>query len=156
MIGKVELNEVITSFPDSASVKGKTAKQIDRNGIIGCEILRRFNVIFNYPEKYVVLKPYPTKIIEPFEHNMSGLEIYASGKTLREYYIESVIKNSPADLAGFKAGDQIISIDNVRMTDESLSGIYKNFQQAEGRFFELEVIRNGKSYKNSFRLKRAI
>lgn len=155
-LGKFELTDIVTSFPDSESVAKKLSKTIVRNGNIGCDILRRFNVTFNYRDNYLLLKPYNTRLKEPFEHNMSGIEFVAKGKNLKEFYIDRVENNSPGYLAGFREGDQVVSINNSNYTDETLSNIYKTLQKKEGRVITLLVRRGNEFILNSFALKRLI
>jgi hypothetical protein len=78
-------------------------------GIIGNDILRRFNLIVNYPEQTIHLKP-NTKFNEGFDYSYTGLGIYAINN---EPTVTDVIENSPAAKAGFKPGDVIIAIDKV-------------------------------------------
>jgi predicted aspartyl protease len=154
--GKFELKDIITSFPDSESITKNLSKTIERNGNIGCEILRRFNVTFNYRDKYMVLKPINSRFKETFEHNMSGLEFIARGEKFKEYFIDRVEINSPGYNAGFREGDQIISINNNMYAEESLSNIYKTLQKKEGKSVSILVKRNGDLIFNSFVLKRLI
>ncbi len=156
ILGKFELKDIITSFPDSESVSKKLSKTIERNDNIGCEILRRFNVTFNYRDKYMLLKPINNKFKEPFEHNMSGLEFVARGKNFKEFYIERVEIDSPGYLAGFREGDQIISINETMVYGENLSDIYKILQKKEGKIVSLLVRRGNEIIYNAFTLKRLI
>ena len=55
--GKYELENVLASFPDSLGFGVKFAARNERQGNIGCELLRRFRVTFNYTDRYIVLKP---------------------------------------------------------------------------------------------------
>lgn len=156
LLGKFELKDVVTSFPDSESISNKISKEIVRNGNLGCEILRRFNVTFNYRDKYMLLKPYNNRIKEPFEHNMSGIEFIAKGNDLNVFFIDKIAENSPGYLAGFREGDQVISINNVNYSDETLSNIYKTLQKKEGRSISLLVRRGNEFIQNTFILKRLI
>ncbi len=77
-------------------------------GLVGNEILRRFNVIFNYPQREMFLQP-NTHFDDMFDYAYTGLGIYfINGKVV----VVDVIKGSPADKAGLRADDEIISIDN--------------------------------------------
>ncbi len=154
--GKFELKDVITSFPDSESVAKKISKDIARNGNMGCDILRRFNVTFNYREKYLLLKPLTGKFKESFEHNMSGLEFVAKGNFYNEFFIDRVVVDSPGYKAGFREGDQLVSINNTNYTNETLSNIYKMLQRKEGRTISLLVRRGNEYIQNEFTLKRMI
>lgn len=155
-LGKFEMRDVITSFPDSESVSKKLSKEIIRNGNLGCDILRRFNVTFNYRDKYMLLKPFKSRLKESFEHNMSGMEFVAKGEKLKDFFIERVDENSPGYLAGFREGDQVISINNNNYSDETLSNIYKTLQKKEGRSINLLVKRGSEFIFSTFVLKRLI
>lgn len=156
VIGKFTLNDVLASYPDSVSLRSKLPTTIDRNGNLGCDILKRFSVTFNYRDKYLQLKPSYARLREPFEHNMSGIEFLAKGENLDQIYISKVEPNSPGDLAGFKEGDQLISINNKNFKEETLANIYKMFQVKEGRQITLLVKRGNQAFFNSFTLKRLI
>ncbi|GGC31360.1 hypothetical protein GCM10011386_24240 [Parapedobacter defluvii] len=82
-------------------------------GLIGNQILKRFNVIFNYPQREIYLKP-NTLYREPFEYSYSGMELYYLNNAI---VIGSIVKGSPADLCGFKEGDIVIAIDNNASQD---------------------------------------
>ena len=77
-------------------------------GLIGNDILRRFNVIFNYAKRDIHMVP-NSHFRDPFDYSYSGIELY-----LIEGRIEmgSVIKGSPADLAGIREGDVVIAVNN--------------------------------------------
>lgn len=77
-------------------------------GLIGNDILRRFNVIFNYPKRDIYLVP-NTHYREPFDYSYSGIELYyVDGKTV----IGNVSEGSPADEAGIEIGDIVIAVNN--------------------------------------------
>ena len=78
-------------------------------GLIGNQILKRFNAIFNYREREVYLKP-NTLYRQPFEYSYSGMDLYYVHHTT---VIGSIVSGSPADLAGLKEGDVIIAIDHI-------------------------------------------
>ena len=77
-------------------------------GLIGNEILRRFNVILNYPERLIHLKP-NTHFIDNFDYSYTGLGIYLVDG---DVHIVDIIKDSPGDKAGFKPGDVIFAVEN--------------------------------------------
>ena len=78
-------------------------------GLLGSEILRRFNIIINYPKREIHLLP-NNKYFEVFDYSYTGFSFYAiDGRII----VEDVIKNSPADLAGIKIGDEVIAVGNL-------------------------------------------
>ncbi|WP_128547407.1 aspartyl protease family protein [Larkinella soli] len=156
-LGNFEMDNVVASFPDSSSFGLKIAQQAsERNGNIGCEILRRFRVTFNYQDKYLVLKPVKRILKQTFEHDMSGIELKARGNNYRSFYIAKVIDDSPAGMAGLRDGDEILFINNTPAGEMSISEIYKVLQKGEGKEISMLVRRNGNVVFASFALKRMI
>lgn len=76
-IGKYVLEKPIVAMPDEYSVQHLQLVP-QRKGSIGNETLRRFSVLFNYPEKKVYFKPFAS-LSDPFHINMSGLDIKHNG-----------------------------------------------------------------------------
>lgn len=77
-------------------------------GLIGNDIMRRFNIVLNYPERCIYIKPnnhYP----ESFDYSYTGLGIYLIDGEIR---VIDIIKDSPGDKAGFQPGDIIFSVEN--------------------------------------------
>lgn len=75
--GGVTINEPIATYPDSVSLKSVNFVE-NRVGSIGGEIISRYTVFFDYKNNAIYTKP-NAKIDEPFEYNMSGIEIQHSG-----------------------------------------------------------------------------
>ena len=156
-LGNFEMDNVVASFPDSTSFGLKIAEHAaERNGNMGCEILRRFRVTFNYQDKYMVLKPVKRILKQSFEHDMSGLELKARGDKFRNYYIEKVADDSPASRSGLKDGDEVLFINNLSAGDLNVSDIYKMLQKGEGKEISILVRRNGNIVFAQFALKRII
>ncbi len=155
-LGKFELDNIVASFPDSTGFSSKLPTDVERQGNIGLELLRRFKVTMNYKEGYMVLKPIKSKMKEKFEHDMSGMEIIAEGSNLRNYFINHVVVNSPASTAGLKEGDQLLFIDDHAASEINISEIYKVLQQGDGRNIDLLVKRNGDIFFTRLTLKRMI
>jgi hypothetical protein len=105
-IGKYKIKNVITSFPDD---KNNRKFSVRRDGNMGIGILKRFTVIFDYPDSTVYLKP-NGDLKAPFEHDMSGLEYYSTGEDLNHVIISRVEPGSAADELGLEKDDEILSI----------------------------------------------
>ncbi|MBP6410927.1 MAG: aspartyl protease family protein [Pseudarcicella sp.] len=144
-IGNTILSSVITSFPDSTSIKSSTPKRNIFRGNIGGEFLKRFKVTFNYHDKYIVLKPIKHQIKQAFEYNMSGIELVAKGENFTDFIIESVTPNSPAYHAGLQKGDLILYIDNKASQELKASEIYNLLQKKDGEQINMIVNREGAS-----------
>jgi hypothetical protein len=75
-------------------------------GLLGNDLLRRFNMIFNYPKREIHLSP-NSFFNERFDYAYTGLGIYfTDGKIM----VEDVIPGSPADKAKFKVGDEVMIV----------------------------------------------
>ncbi|WP_221389650.1 aspartyl protease family protein [Dyadobacter sp. NIV53] len=155
-LGRYELDNIVASFPDSIGFGSKLHGKTDRQGNIGCELLRRFKVTMNYQERYMVLKPVKSRLREKFEHDMSGMEIRAEGKDLHSYFINHVVESSPAASAGLMEGDQLLFIDNRSASELNVSDIYKLMQRGDGRNIDLLVKRKGDIFFSRLTLKRMI
>ncbi|MDP4212290.1 MAG: aspartyl protease family protein [Bacteroidota bacterium] len=103
-------------------------------GLIGNDLLRRFNVILNYDKKILYLMP-NTRFREPFDYSYTGLALYWTDGAIR---VGDVMKDSPAELAGFKVDDVVISINNN--TSQNLQ-VYKSMMQDAGSKIKFIVSR---------------
>lgn len=104
-------------------------------GLIGNDILRRFNMIINYQKREIHLLP-NSHFRDPFDYSYTGMSIYfIDGKII----IDDVIKDSPALKAGFKIGDVIFAVDNNFSNDINQ---YKNILQSDGERVKVLIMRN--------------
>jgi hypothetical protein len=116
-------------------------------GLIGNDLLRRFNVVMNYDRREIHLLP-NSHYQDPFDYAYTGIELYyLGGKIL----IGDVAAKSPAEKAGFKEGDEVIAIDknfsgNLRQYKtilQSVKGKVKFIIRREEELIEIEL--RGKS-----------
>jgi hypothetical protein len=77
-------------------------------GMVGNDLLRRFNLFINYSKKEIYMMP-NSHYRDPFDYSYTGLIIYLIDGHVE---ITDIIKGSPAEKAGFKKGDKIIAINN--------------------------------------------
>jgi len=105
-------------------------------GIIGNDLLRRFNIILNYPEQRFHLTP-NTHFSDPFDYAYTGLGIYQIDNEIK---VIDVIANSPAEKAGFLPEDIIIGVaTNFSKNIQS----FKNTLQSAGTTLKVVIIRDG-------------
>lgn len=84
-IKQFDLNESLVAFPIGASIDALTSNS-NRNGTIGGEVLRRFNLIFNYRDKTMTLKKNGS-FKSDFAYNRSGIDLEQRGvRVVRDYY----------------------------------------------------------------------
>ncbi|MBS1527793.1 MAG: aspartyl protease family protein [Bacteroidetes bacterium] len=127
-LGKYKLKKVITSFPNDYDEDVMKSLSIARDGSIGVGLLKRFTVIFDYPDNALYLKP-NAYFDDPFEHDMSGIEYYAGGPDLKHIFISRVEPGSPADEVGLEKDDEITAINFkplAEMTMEQIDDILKS------------------------------
>lgn len=104
-------------------------------GLIGNDLLRRFNMIFNYPKREIHLIP-NSHFREVFDYAYTGLGIYfTDGKIM----VEDVIEGSPAAKAKFMAGDELFAVNNNFSHNINA---YKNILQTPNEEVKVIVIRN--------------
>lgn len=76
-IGGFSLEDAKAAFPDLKFFR--TAKEMyDRNGSLGGEILKRFNMVFDYPNNELTIRK-NKHFNDPFHYNISGIEIQHDG-----------------------------------------------------------------------------
>jgi predicted metalloprotease with PDZ domain len=77
-------------------------------GLLGNDLLRRFNLIINYPKREIHLQP-NAHFSEPFDYSYTGMAAYfIDGNIL----VDDIIPGSPAQKAGILKDDIIISVNN--------------------------------------------
>lgn len=98
-------------------------------GLLGIQIIERFNLFFDFRFKKLYLKP-NSRFKEHFYSNMTGISGRLS-KTgnLDGYMVECVIENSPAQIAGIKVGDIITDLNGIKISSYSDTERRKLFQQ---------------------------
>jgi len=73
------------------------------------------------------------------------------------YKVNKIVPGSPADLAGLKADDIILDINNVKVHNFSLKQLIGKFQERDGKRIRMRVQRGGDEIiKVDFRLKKRI
>jgi len=77
-------------------------------GLLGNDLLRRFNIIFNYDKQDIYLYP-NSHFRDPFDYSYTGLSIYYIDGKVR---VGDIVKDSPAEKAGFKVDDIILAVEN--------------------------------------------
>jgi hypothetical protein len=80
-LGRLKLKDVTVSFPDTTSLS-LTMRHKDRHGSLGAATLKRFHVIIDYPHNKITLKKNNRFFREPFNYNMSGIEVAYNGQML--------------------------------------------------------------------------
>lgn len=116
-------------------------------GLIGNDLLRRFNIVLNYSKREIHLLP-NSHYNDDFDYSYTGVNMfYVDGKIV----LDDVIYKSPAYRAGLKKDDIIIAVNNNFSND---IGIYKNLMQTVGSKVTLLISRNNMPLIIAFRVGR--
>ncbi|GAA4277644.1 pepsin/retropepsin-like aspartic protease family protein [Aquimarina mytili] len=75
-VGDFVLRDVTTSFPDSVYIRGIPIHK--RQGSLGGNVLKRFNLIVDYPNRKISFKK-NSFFSKPFHYNMSGITVQHTG-----------------------------------------------------------------------------
>lgn len=89
-------------------------------GLIGNDLLRRFNAILNYDKRDIYLVP-NSHYNEGFDYSYTGIELYLIDNKI---IIGDVAKGSPAEKSGMQEGDVVIAI------NKSFNGSLQQFKTA--------------------------
>jgi len=90
----------VTSYPQLA-------------GLIGNDLLRRFNLILNYDRSEIYILPNEA-FSQPFDYSYSGISIALIGGKI---IVTDVMAESPGEKAGFREGDVVIAINKDAKQD---------------------------------------
>lgn len=138
-LGRFQLKNVVCAFPDYSDVAAKVPT-ISRNGNLGNSALRRFNIVFDYARQTMYLKPNQS-FKEPFEHDMSGMEIAADGSDYKGIVIARVEPNSAAEKAGLRSGDRILGVNFKKVEDLDTEQLHAIFKSRDNRGIVIKVLR---------------
>jgi hypothetical protein len=113
----------VTSYPDVG-------------GLLGSDLLRRFNLIINYPDSQIYVLP-NSHFKDVFDYSYTGLSMYyIEGRII----VDDIIAGSPAEKAGLHNGDILLAIEkNVSNNIQQ----YKSLLQYTNQKTKLFVSRNG-------------
>jgi Aspartyl protease/PDZ domain len=118
-------------------------------GLIGNDILRRFNTIINYEKGDIYLMP-NKHYIDQFDYSYTGLELYMVEGII---IAGDVAKGSPAEAAGIKEGDQILSVN--KNFSQNLNQ-YKIALQVPNEKIKIIIRRDGEIKEIEFKVKSII
>ena len=151
-IGSFVLPNVIAGFSQAEAGAGANPNRV---GVLGGEILRRFNATFIYPQQLLILEP-NAHFDEPFDMNMSGLVVRAEGENFNHFVVFRVVEDSPAHLAGIEVGDVINMIDGSSTAPMTLDDIRDLLGSEHGRVLSIELLREDHPIEVELELQRQI
>jgi hypothetical protein len=118
-------------------------------GLVGNDLLRRFNLIINYERKDIYMIP-NSHYKEQFDYSYTGLGMYVVDG---EIQVVDIMPESPAEQAGFKPGDIIMGVANNFSNNIQT---YKNLMQTPGERLKILVLRKDGPYQLSLKVKNIL
>ena len=92
---------------------------------------------------------------EPFEHDMSGMEIYITTNE-SQCVIGRIEKDSPAEIAGLLTNDVITAINFKPIETYSLDDVSNLFKSDNGKTVLVEIFRKDRTFIKLLKLKKRI
>lgn len=115
-------------------------------GLIGNDIWRRFNVYINYPQQEIYIKP-NRHFLDSFDYSYTGLGFYLIDGAIT---VTDIIKDSPAEKAGFQQDDIILGVGNN--FSNNIQAYKVLLQNAKARI-NIVIMRKGKAMVLEIRIK---
>lgn len=134
------VKDPIVAFPDSAAIS-EIVRTSDRDGTIGSQLLKRFNLIIDTFNKKFYFKP-NSSFNKPFVYNIAGIEIAQTLAFFPQIEVINVWKGSPAERAGVKVGDVITEINFEKVFTMTLSDVRGYFEKSSVKPLKI-VVRRG-------------
>ena len=129
-VGDFQFPGVLTSFQDVDETWLADPEKF-RNGILGNELLSRFDVYFDYNRGQMLLKPYRTRQ-QDFTMDRSGLVLFAYGPGFTHFVVREIIDNSPASESDIQVDDILLKIRGTSAKYFTLDGINQILQKKPG------------------------
>ncbi len=126
-IGTFTLKDVVMDY--SQNKTGALSKR-EYIGILGNDILSCFDVIFDFKNSNLYLKP-NSSINEPFSFSRLGFSYVDRNKTLGFWNVTGIYKNSLAEKSGLKIDDKIIRVNGTpvsKITIEKQKNMFLNME----------------------------
>lgn len=151
IMGDAYVKDPIVSYPDEEFLMFN-GQSIAWEGIIGGGIIKRYNVIIDYPSEQMVLLrgQYYT---EPFNTSLSGLEVIARGPNMRQFVVHYVRPGSAGYEAGIISGDRIVALNSKSQHQMTLEDILNALSGREGQRITMAVLREQEILRKDFRLR---
>lgn len=132
----------VVVFPDPQSIAG-IIRDTDRDGTIGGQLLRRFNVIIDTHHRKFYFKP-NAYFKKEFKYNVAGLEVVQAIDGIPQFEVIHVWDESPAARAGLRDGDMITAIDGQNVFSMTLAEMRAVFEKPSSRLLRIKVQRESK------------
>ncbi len=154
-IGEHNFNNIIGNFQNTELDSTNENITLYRNGLLGSTILSRFNIIIDYIQGFVYLKP-NKDFDDKFKVDKSGLVLHAFGEKLNQFVIHYVYPDSPASGSGLKKGDVILKFQGCKSANLRLDQVSRKLQGKNGKIIALQILRDNVIMEKQFNLRPLI
>lgn len=146
-IGNYKFDSVLMDY--SIDKSGALSKQNNSIGLLGNDILDRFDVIIDFINNDIYLKP-NSDFNYPFQLSKLGFNYVDRSETMNSWIVTGFFENSNAQKSGLQIDDKIISVNGKDIHNIS----YKEQEELWDKIDNLVliVIRNNKEEKIEFKL----
>ena len=127
----------------------------DRNGLIGNTLLSHFQVILDYQNALIWLKP-SRLYKEAFVYDRSGLSVIATGGRFNDFIVQNVLPNSPAAEADFRRDDKILRIRRLPASFYNLTDVQRILQKKPGKKIRMVIKRGDEKIRKTIVLRELI
>jgi hypothetical protein len=148
-LGGFSVERPVTAFPTDGTF-GRAGKA----GNIGSATLRHFRVIFDYSRSRMILEP-NKQFDAPFEQDMSGLSLVTESPEFRVVRVLRVLPHTPAEEAGLKQDDEIVTFGGRPAGEYKLSALREMLRQADKKY-SLQVKRGAETVSVELKTRRLI
>jgi len=121
--------------------------------LIGGGILSRFNMVFDYSRRLLVLEP-NRRFADPYAYDASGLVLRLT-EDLRFFRVHDVLADSPAADAGLRKDDTIVAIDGKPAARCDLTEVQLLFRKAVHQH-KLDIRRGDKRWQVTIKLRELL
>jgi len=139
--GSYAFDNIIGSFQEESD-SIITSSLVQRNGIIGNQLLNRFTIMIDYLNEKLYIKP-RRKWKRAFQYDKSGFFFIITDIQKNKIVVQNILENSPASEAGFQKGDVIKSINNISFNLMNLNVLNRKMSRKAGKKIKIKFLRKG-------------
>ena len=141
VIGDFKLNKVVMEY--SIDNSGALSKR-NYLGILGNEILEKFDIIIDNTNCNLYLKP-NSMFNNPFNFSSKGFSYVDRQQTKGAWIVTGMVKGGNAEKAGLKIDDKIIKVNNINISSKEFNKKSTFFQDLDT--LKLSIYSNDKTNK---------